>query len=110
MAETYNGWTNYATWRINLEMFDGHVDSMDDGEMEDIREMDTYDYSKQLDATADEYLTMDGAKGLVLDYARSFLSDVNWFEIAEHIKADIVDRIGEAKEEEDEEEEEEPAE
>ena len=19
----YNGWTNYATWRINLEMFDG---------------------------------------------------------------------------------------
>jgi len=21
---TYNGWTNYATWRINLEMFDGY--------------------------------------------------------------------------------------
>ena len=20
--ETYNGWTNYATWRVNLEMFD----------------------------------------------------------------------------------------
>jgi len=20
---TYNGWTNYATWRINLEVFDG---------------------------------------------------------------------------------------
>ena len=20
---TYNGWTNYATWRVNLEMFDG---------------------------------------------------------------------------------------
>jgi hypothetical protein len=19
----YNGWTNYATWRVNLEMFDG---------------------------------------------------------------------------------------
>lgn len=21
--DTYNGWTNYATWRVNLEMFDG---------------------------------------------------------------------------------------
>ncbi len=20
---TYNGWSNYATWRINLEIFDG---------------------------------------------------------------------------------------
>jgi hypothetical protein len=20
---TYNGWTNYATWRVNLEVFDG---------------------------------------------------------------------------------------
>jgi hypothetical protein len=22
-TEKYNGWTNYATWRVNLEMFDG---------------------------------------------------------------------------------------
>ena len=21
MSDTYNGWTNYATWRINLEIF-----------------------------------------------------------------------------------------
>lgn len=21
---TYNGWTNYPTWRVNLEMFDGY--------------------------------------------------------------------------------------
>ena len=20
----YNGWTNYATWRVNLEIFDGY--------------------------------------------------------------------------------------
>ena len=20
----YNGWTNYATWRVNLEIIDGH--------------------------------------------------------------------------------------
>ena len=23
MKEKYNGWTNYATWRINLEIIDG---------------------------------------------------------------------------------------
>ena len=23
MSEKYNGWTNYATWRVNLEIFDG---------------------------------------------------------------------------------------
>jgi len=22
-ANEYNGWTNYATWRVNLEIFDG---------------------------------------------------------------------------------------
>ena len=28
--ETYNGWTNYATWRVHLEMFDGmEVDERD---------------------------------------------------------------------------------
>jgi len=22
---TYNGWTNYATWRVNLELFDNFI-------------------------------------------------------------------------------------
>jgi len=27
MSNKYNGWTNYATWRVNLEVFDGlHLD------------------------------------------------------------------------------------
>ena len=24
--ERYNGWTNYATWRVNLEIIDGDYD------------------------------------------------------------------------------------
>jgi hypothetical protein len=28
--QKYNGWTNYATWRVNLEIFDG-IDLMDYG-------------------------------------------------------------------------------
>ena len=27
MSEKYNGWSNYATWRIHLEIFDGAYDS-----------------------------------------------------------------------------------
>jgi hypothetical protein len=28
MSNEYNGWTNYETWRVNLEIFDGF--DMDD--------------------------------------------------------------------------------
>jgi hypothetical protein len=68
MSNTYNGWTNYATWRVNLEMFDG-------GEWETC----TAEDFKQM---AEESLEQE-ASGLALDYALAFLSDVNWEEIAE---------------------------
>jgi hypothetical protein len=32
---------------------------------------------------------MNGEKGLAVDYARAFLSDVNWYEIAEHMLEEI---------------------
>jgi hypothetical protein len=39
--KTYNGWTNYATWRIHLEIFDGM--SLDlDGYFVDGAEPDAY--------------------------------------------------------------------
>ena len=28
-TEKYNGWTNYATWRVNLEIFDGLYSDME---------------------------------------------------------------------------------
>jgi hypothetical protein len=75
----YNGWTNYATWRINLEMFDGVAFLEDHTD-------DTYDYSKRLEESANEYLEQTASEGLALDYARAFISDVNWYEIAEHMQ------------------------
>ena len=71
---TYNGWTNYATWRINLEMFDGM--ESDGLEADDYKLM------------AIEFLEADGTAGLAFDYAMAFIDDVNWHEIAEHHKAD----------------------
>lgn len=74
----YNGWTNYATWRVNLEMFDG-LDPKDMG----WHRLDVYDLSQVLKDYADDALTIDGASGLAVDYARAFISEVNWREIAQ---------------------------
>jgi len=82
----YNGWTNYATWRVNLEMFDG----VDIREWCDVNTCDAYDLSKQLSDYADDMVSNYGnSETLAVDYARAFLSDVNWREIAEHMLDDI---------------------
>lgn len=84
----YNGWTNYATWRVNLEMFDG-IDPRDLWSSE-IDADSAYDLSKQLEEYADSVISEDGTReGLAVDYARAFLKDVNWYEIAEHMLDDI---------------------
>jgi hypothetical protein len=76
--KTYNGWTNYATWRISLEWFDNYNP--------DENETDVYDLSKTLEAYVTETLEeMTVQSTLVLDYALSFVSDVNWYEIAENL-------------------------
>jgi len=71
--QTYNGWTNYATWRVNLEIFDGY-DS--DGVSESPESLEQY---------ADDIVIGGLREGLATDYARAFLNDVNWQEIADHI-------------------------
>jgi hypothetical protein len=84
MSTTYNGWTNYATWRVNLELFDG-VDVQDMG----WDQLDVSDLVQTLKEYATEMLESEfhGHKGdrvpLALSYALAFLSDVNWREIAE---------------------------
>jgi hypothetical protein len=74
--EKYNGWTNYATWRVNLEMFDG-------GDFASDNDLDAYDLGDSLREMAYDTLSESGS-GLVLDFSLAFLSDVNWHEIAEH--------------------------
>jgi hypothetical protein len=84
---SYNGWTNYETWRVNLEMFDG-VTASDLGvtldEDVDVGDQlrDLADILQQEAAVIIESQTADGlARSLALD----FLHRVNWVEIAEHI-------------------------
>jgi hypothetical protein len=77
---TYNGWTNYETWRINLEIFDG------------LNILDFYPDAKpdlyELAVFLDEYvqdLINEGGNELAISYASAFISNVNWSEIAVHL-------------------------
>jgi len=76
----YNGWTNYATWRVNLEIFDG----IDPTEMH-WHKLDKFDLADTLKEYAHEILD-DAGEGLALDYARAFLDDVNWREISQSMR------------------------
>jgi len=79
MDTTYNGWTNYATWRVNLEIFDGLAPEDMGWETFDI-----YDLTDSLKEYAQTAIEDSAPEGLALDYARAFLADVNWGEIARH--------------------------
>lgn len=91
MSDTkYNGWTNYATWRVNLEVFDGL-----DPEMFDLTQ-EAYDLGKDLQACAEDCIFGSayderGRSSLMEDYARAFMQDVNWYEIAQHLIAEHVE-------------------
>ena len=74
MNKEYNGWTNYATWRVNVEIIDGI-------------EIDTIicaEYIKEYveDVVFGQYELGNGSH-LVEDYARAFVSQVNFYEIAQ---------------------------
>jgi len=80
MNKEYNGWTNYATWRVNLEIIDGI-------------EIDTIicaEYIKEYieDVVFGQYELGNGSH-LVEDYARAFVSEVNFYEIAQSINEEL---------------------
>ena len=80
MNKEYNGWTNYATWRVNLEIIDGI-------------EIDTIicaEYIKEYveDVVFGQYELGNGSH-LVEDYARAFISEVNFYEIAQSINEEL---------------------
>lgn len=81
----YNGWTNYATWKLNLEVFDDHYSLA--GQYENIESV--YDLSNLLKEYINEILEQDipecNKNSLALNYAMAFVLEVNYYEIAEKI-------------------------
>ena len=80
MNKEYNGWTNYATWRVNMEIF-GDID---------FDEIVSADSLKEIveDVVFSQYELCNGSH-LVEDYARSFISEVNFYEIAQGINEEL---------------------
>ena len=85
---TYNGWTNYETWRVQLEMLDGQT-CEDFGMVPEEGEtcVGVRQLAGVLQDSCEERMEMNAA-GLALDYALSFLNRVNWYELAEHMIED----------------------
>jgi len=82
--KTYNGWSNYATWRVNLEMFDGLTPSDITG-----RNLPSVSELKEaLQEWAEQAIEASSSEGLARDYALAFLSDVDWWDIANHMLID----------------------
>ena len=75
---TYNGWTNYATWRIALEWFDSNDFNI-------TKDTNVYDLSKDLQAYITDALETYTDNDTILSYALAFIDEVNWYEIAQHL-------------------------
>jgi hypothetical protein len=102
----YNGWTNYETWRVGLEVindmsledfgFDVEFPTDDSRSYgseneKDFDLVDPYDLGQAMKSFVEEHIE-ETSEGLAQSYALAFLSEVNWYELATHM-------IEEAKEE-----------
>ena len=86
----YNGYTNYATWRVMLEV----VEQMDISFAveEDLRfDADMVKEHVEYAVFGDE----DNKNTLMQDYAKAFLHEVNYTELAMHLNDEILLRIHE---------------
>ena len=80
MNKEYNGWTNYATWRINLEII-GDIEFEETVTAAQLIEIVEDCVFRNPDTCDTPYL--------VEDYARAFIQQVNFYEIAEGINSEL---------------------
>ena len=77
VSSTYNGWSNYNTWLVNLWFSESFEDNI---ERDVIKE--------QVEMYLDEVITTDrfsgNAHGFLNDIIGNFMNEVNWIELEEH--------------------------
>ena len=78
MSKEYNGWSNYATFRVHNDILNG-IEFEDTVSIDDLREIVTNTVFRDRDA----YFLLN-------DYANLFLNTVNWGELAEVYNTDIL--------------------
>ncbi len=105
----YNGWTNYETWRINLEYFDGSAevytadvehwllkrddyvygDKLPNKLLELIRHFVADNLRQEFTTHIEEYCNDTMLQGLLF----AFQSDVNYYEISSHLVDEILENL-----------------
>ena len=92
--ETYNGWTNYETWLVNIwvdndkKLYFIMKEILNSYDWEN----KTYELSKVLQELYEKQAENIGLKvGLMSDLLNGALSAVNWYELAEHYITDFKD-------------------
>ena len=101
---TYNGWPNYETWRVSLEMFDGLTiaDLTGTDHLADFLQLYAnvpvaeQALAEMLREQAEEMVEATSTEGIARDYAFAFLSRVDWREIASHkINDEMAEELAE---------------
>ena len=96
-TQKYNGWTNYATWLVNLHFdcldFTDDVESgvFDDMDADDIRCHVASWIQEYVESYLDEFAGTDDL--FVLDVVSATIMDVDWHDIADHYVDDIKDAV-----------------
>ena len=86
MNNEYNGWTNYATWRVQLEIVDDLVEAECADDIERARAFTNDEWRDMIEEWVDEMVFLSHREhddNLMMNYADAFLSDVNYYELAD---------------------------
>jgi hypothetical protein len=97
--KSYNGWSNYETWAVNLWLDNSEGDQellrefaeqcIRDAELDGSdRDHAAYECSRMIREYVEE--SMPELDGMFSDLLQSALSEVNWLEIAGHIVDDML--------------------
>jgi len=81
LGEKYNGWTNYWTWKYNLEALSTEYwrEQIEEGQFSSI-----YELSQAIKDEANE-LAEEASPNWAKDWVNSTFSEVNWWELAVHL-------------------------
>lgn len=80
IMNTYNGWSNYPTWKINNDVLSNRTFSAP---------IDPEDLREAVEHTLFDMFEMKNGSHLVEDLARDFLELVNFIELSDAINADF---------------------
>lgn len=96
-TQKYNGWTNYATWMVNLHFENlDFTDEVDSGVFDG---MNAFDVRCHVASLIQEYVEMyldevvDITNCFVQDVINATINDVDWHDIADHYVDDILDAV-----------------